>query len=333
MSSSSQENSPPTQRSSSSGTGKPVSEESAIFNTFMLVIRNKFIATTNSPTHEGGFEENKMNRLDEIYRSESYAAEKRQLTKINNNGMTAGIVIGLGSFVFLRSGPRLISRYLLNRSRGTGSNSGGSGNMPGGYQFDINKTTTNHQPPQMIQPPESKKRPGFLFRVVKFSLDVFVSMSLGAWGSVLFTDSKKLMNDLSDIPLVEGRSLVSEELCTDFIDVYKAIPKKTWDIYDNKSVPLDAISNFVKNCLRRQMVEKEILDEKRAFGSFGIVGSEDKHVDIPSPGVPRDLDVEIPFTDMSEDLSEGKNVDDDEDDPFQSSEFEFSSWNNDDEKE
>ncbi len=295
--SSSRENSPPTQRSSS---GKPVSEESAIFNTFMLVIRKKFIAKI--------IREKKMNRRDERHRSKSYAAEQRQIRKKMYNGMTAGIVIGLGSFVFLRTGPRLIARYLLNRSRSSGS----SGNMPGGYQFDINKTTANHHqpPPQMIQPPEPEKRPGFLLRAVRFSLEVFVSMYLGAWGSGLFPDNAKFVNDLSDIPLVEGRSIVSEELCTDLIDVYKAIPKKTWDKYDNKSVPLDAVSNFVKNCLRRQMVEKEILDEKRAFGSFGIDGSsEGKHVEIPSPGVPRDLDVEIPFTDKSEDLSVGKNVD------------------------
>ncbi len=265
-----------------------------------------------------------MMRFDELYLSEAYQAEKNQLTKINNNGMTAGIAMGIGSFVFLRAGPKMLSRYLINKSRK-------SGNMPpgsGGYQFDI-AAKGKSQKQRMMQPPPNVdgRKPSFLFRTLKLGLDIFVSVSLATWGSLIFTDAKKLMDDLSDIPLVQGRSLISEELCDDFIDVYKAIPKKTWDKYDEKSVPLDAITNFVKNCLRRQIVEKEILDQKRAFGSFGIDANE-KYVEIPSPGVPRDLDVEIPFTDKSEELDVEKSVLF-EDDAFQSSEFDFDTWNDD----
>lgn len=310
----SQENSQPSQgQNQQSSSRKGVSEEAAIVNTFMLVIKNKFIADPSSPSHEG---KSKMRRFDEVYLSESYQAEKKQLTKINNHGMTAGIAISVGSFLFFRGGPRMMTRF-LNRNRS-------SGNVPGsgGYQFDINNAASPHQ---MTRPEAGSRKPGFFLRAVKLGLDLFVSVSLGAWGTAFFTDSKKFMKDLSDIPLVEGRSLVSEELCDDFIDVYKAIPKKTWDKYNDKSVPLGAITNFVQNCLRRQMVEKDILDERKAFGSFGM-GSSVKHVDIPSPGVPRDLSVEIPFTDKSEELNTEKSILD-VNDPFEESGFDFNSWN------
>jgi hypothetical protein len=159
-------------------------------------------------------------------------------------------------------------------------------------------------------------------RTLKFSLDLFVSLSLAAYGSAYFTDTNKLMNDLADIPLVEGRSLISDELCDDFIDVYKSIPKRTWDKFDGKSEPLDAIGKFVKNCLRRHALEKKIIEEKRSFGSFGI-DSESKKVEIPYPGVPRDIDVEIPWVDKSEDLINERG-DNDFDDDFDWNGFENS---------
>lgn len=158
-------------------------------------------------------------------------------------------------------------------------------------------------------------------RTLKFGLDVFVSLSLAAYGSAYFTDTNKLMNDLADIPLVEGRSLISDELCDDFIDIYKSIPKRTWDKYDGKSEPLDAIGKFVRNCLRRHALEKKIIEEKRSFGSFGI-DSESKQVEIPYP-VPRDMDVEVPWVDKSEDLKNERD-DNDFDDEFDWNGFENS---------
>ena len=328
---------PPDKKSPTSFPTKPsneVSEEAAIFNTFMLVIRNKFVATPRSPSHEVNDEydkqqqqqqqQRKVNRLDDLYKSSAYQAEKKLLSKINNNGMAKGLGVGLVTFLFLRRGPRLMSRYIMNQQRqqrGGGMN-GTSSTGKSGYHFDINSTSTNNF--QQIM----DEKPSLFMRTIKFGLDVFVSMSIAMYGSIYFTDKHKLMNDLSNIPLVEGRSLISDELCDDFIDVYKAIPKRIWDKYDGKSEPLDAISQFVKNCLRRKIVEKELLEEKKAFGSFGIDGDDDKHVDIPSPGVSNNIDVEIPWIDKSEDLTSERSVDEDDFDGNNSSgsDFDFN-WN------
>jgi len=282
---------------------KPISEENAIFQTFMNVIRNKFLTPAEDGNEDG---KRRMRRLDEIYASSSYATEKNMLTRMNNNGMANGIAVGLISFAFLRAGPRIMNRVLARRYR---NDHGGNGSGDSsGYQFDVNNSTGRSRP--------EIPRPGIFMRTVKFGLDVFLSLSLAAYGSAYFTDRGKLMQDLSKVPLVEGRSLLSDELCTDFIDIYRSIPKKTWDKFNGKSEPLDAIGGFVKNCLRRRVAEKELLAQRRTFG----IASEDEHVEIPHPGVSRDIDVEIEWKDKSDDLTAERIVSKD-DESFVSNDF------------
>ena len=122
---------------------------------------------------------------------------------------------------------------------------------------------------------------------------------MALFASAYFTEKKKLLNDMSQIPLVEGKSLLSDKLCDDFIDVYRGIPKRTWEKYEVSELngegggveALTAIGNFVKNCLKRQAKEKEILEERCAFGMMGMEADaesesrKDQHPAIPSPGV------------------------------------------------
>jgi len=62
-----------------------------------------------------------------------------------------------------------------------------------------------------------------------------VSSSVAADSSAVFTDKAKLMNAMVEVPLVSVRSLIADELCDGFIDVYKGIPKKTWKKYMRES--------------------------------------------------------------------------------------------------
>jgi hypothetical protein len=347
----------------SKGRKREISEEAAILNTFALIVRNKFTATPSSPTHEvdgtGAKNDNdndtgreRMKNLDSLYMSPSYSAEKKMITKISNDGMAKGLAVGLLTFSFLRIGPRVMNRY-LNRSYSRSSSSTGgnstSGGGPGGYQFDIRNTNNMTKLNQNFnsnsnQQQQNIPRPGIFIRSIKFCLDITVSLSLAMYGSAYFMDTKKFFENVSNIPLVEGRSMISDELCDDFIDVYRAIPKKTWDKYsrDNgngnsdsdagdkrASDGLKLISSFVKNCLRRQIVEQEILNQQQAFGTAfnstgddhdGIDNDNDRdmhhnranrqHVEIPPPGVNKDIEVEIPWIDKSEDLKVGREVDD-----------------------
>ena len=61
-----------------------------------------------------------------------------------------------------------------------------------------------------------------------------------------------MQNDLANIPLVKGRSLVSEELCSDFIREYYRLPKQLWSSENDAEIrSLNAIGDFVENCQKR----------------------------------------------------------------------------------
>jgi hypothetical protein len=329
-----------------------VSEEAAIFNTFALIVRNKFVLTPSPPSDSQGQQsksssehkdsaQERINRLDELYSNPEYNAEKRMLQKMNNNGMVYGLACGVLTFGLLRSGPRLMQRYLNRRlmnQRGGGSTS----KTVGGYTFDQSSATTGGIGASGGASKGFSKPGGIVLRTLKLGLDLTVSLFIAAYGSLVFVDRKKLMDDMSKIPLVEGRSLVSDKLCDEFVDVYRRIPKKTWEKYQGKSDALDAIGGFVKNCLRREIVERKILEKRRGFGMhqegeddgtlmMGTNGNEPKrsqrwkrHVSIPSPGVSPDIPVRIEWIDnQSEDVIVGRErslvlgnngVDDDGDD-------------------
>ena len=283
------------------------SEEAVIFNTFAKVIRNKFTATPEAPTeYDGHTTEERIKRLDEVYKGSEYQAEKAMIQEMNNGGMIKGLACGLLTFGFLRRGPSLMQRYLnrnINRNHSPSA---------GGYTFDQHRMAF---PGATGTPP----KPGFFLRVFKLGLDLTVSVSLATYAASIFTDKKKIMKDMSQIPLVQGRSLVSDELCDDFIDVYRGIPKKVWKKYEGNSEPLDAITAFVMNCMKRSIVEGKIKEENRLFGSLEDQEAEE-HVEIPSPGVDPSIPVEIEWGDKSVDMEVGKDIYE-EDDFFDTGNF------------
>jgi hypothetical protein len=307
---------------SNNGNGQPpkkLSDEAIIFNTFALIIRNKFSPTPASPTehdHSAQTTEARIKRLDSLYNGPAYQVEKAKLTKMNNNGMVYGLACGLLTFGILRGGPKFIQRTLMRRHAIQQQQRNTTG-----YTFDHQAAASNDMNMNFKAP-----KPGLLYRTIKLGLDLFVSTSMALYGSAAMTD-------MAEIPLVEGRSLIADELCDDFIDVYRGIPRKTWKKYEGKSEALDAISGFVMNCMRRKVVENEIMEQNR---SFGMADSHDEdggkaasprssgdelHPEIPSPGISRDMHVEIQFGDKSEDLQVGRELESGDADDF--SEFDI----------
>jgi len=246
-------------------------EDVAIFNKFLKVVQQKFTATAvSSSPSDAGDRQRRLERIDEMYKSPAYSSEKKLLTQLNNNGLGKGLAVGVLTFVFLRAGPGTLRRYV-------------SKSATDGYKFD------NLNPSMMAGSQKSNPRPGFLFRSIRFSLDCFVSFSMATYGSMYFLDMKKITEVGSNIPLVEGRSMISDEMCNDFTDIYRSIHQKTWEKYEGKSIPLDTISSFVKNCMKRKVIETQLLEQQRGFG----VADNSEHVEIPSPGVPADTTIEI----------------------------------------
>lgn len=114
-----------------------------------------------------------------------------------------------------------------------------------------------------------------------FSLLFDTTLSLAMTGTIwiMATDKEKLYKTASDIPLIEGRSDISDVLCTGFIAQYDSIRPEFWKEY--KDDGMTAITDFVENCRKRQAFERRL---RRESG----LGPNDP-VAIASGGVPRDF--------------------------------------------
>mmetsp|Transcript_20246 Transcript_20246/g.31637 ORF Transcript_20246/g.31637 Transcript_20246/m.31637 type:complete len:307 (+) Transcript_20246:114-1034(+) len=261
--------------------------ETEIYNRFSAIVKEKFTSLSND-----GSKINQLDDLDELYKRPEFAAEKRILNEMNSVGLSKGILSGLACFAFLRTSPRLISNYLRRRAGSSGADINAGAPNPfqkqasgSGYKFDS------------LQKNQNVERPGLLFRGVRLMLDSFVSLSIGAYASIFFTDTTKMMEKFSTVPLVEGRSLLSEQLCKDFTREFQQYDRAVWnskhpsltavDVSGGKEIDgfRDLIQGFVVNCKRREIYETEIREEQG-------LGADDPVI-IPTPGVPRDISLTL----------------------------------------
>lgn len=255
--------------------------EAQIFDRFSKIAREKVLSSLD--------DEDKVKKIDSLYSGPDFNAEKKMLTEMNNLGLMNGVMAGIACFAFLRWSPGAIARYLTRkRAASFGFTPKGDANNPfnrSGYQFD--------QPPGEQAPLVS---PNFLIRGMRLGLDMFVSMSVGAYASLLLFDKDTMMKQASEIPLVQGRSLLSEELCHDFTVEFQKYSRDTWDANhpaltggvrsDNKRSEFTSlIQGFVANCRRRSIYEQELRAEQ------GL--REDEPVVVPAPGVPKDISVSL----------------------------------------
>jgi len=257
--------------------------EIEVYNRFSRIVKEKFSAIADGSSN--GSE--RMNNLDVLYQNPEFTAEKKILGEMNNIGLSKGILAGLGCFAFLRISPRLISKALRRRA-GVTTTQGGNNPFHQSSKYKLDP------PPNPLggqQNVERLERPGLAFRLMRLSLDTFVSLSIGAYTSLWFVDKDKMMRSFSDIPLVEGRSLLSEELCGDFTREFKKLDTQVWDRkrstinHDEKMNFRNTIQGFVVNCQRRAICEDEMRKER------GM--RDDEPVVIPSPGVSRDISINV----------------------------------------
>jgi hypothetical protein len=257
--------------------------EVEIFDRFSKIAREKVLSALD--------DEDKVKKIDALYSGPEFSAEKKMLANMNNIGLMNGVLAGVACFAFLRWSPGAIARYLTRKRAASAgfTQPRGDANNPfnrTGYQFD--------QPPGEQAPLAS---PNFFIRGMRLGLDMFVSLSVGAWASVLLFDKDKMLREASEIPLVQGRSLLADELCQDFTVEFQKYSRDTWDSNhpalsggnSNNGGKLQAFSSmvegFVANCNRRSIYERELRAEQ------GL--SEDDPVLIPAPGVPKDISVTL----------------------------------------
>mmetsp|Transcript_32104 Transcript_32104/g.78009 ORF Transcript_32104/g.78009 Transcript_32104/m.78009 type:complete len:418 (+) Transcript_32104:18-1271(+) len=255
--------------------------------------------------------------------------EKKVLMQMQGMGLAEGMAAGVATFLLLRRGPIWIGRFILNRRAAGASTRGGGGpansntvsknpfqnasnsannntmNNTGGYQlsnpFAGNTNANYNNFPRSRNP---------IVRGIWFLVDSTLSLMMAANVSMQYTDLKRIRKDLVELPLAEGRSLVSDAFCEELTQelqkiqhenspAYQRLVEKyqkghQWDNLYGGSSPssesgegisplalyMEGVTLFSQNCERRAYRQRELLQEQ---GGAGFTGSfEDNDSDTSS---------------------------------------------------
>jgi hypothetical protein len=215
-------------------------------------------------------------------------AERQLLYQVNNLGLVEGTFGGIVALVGLRRvRASFLRRLVRERDRMSGAAQAQqtqshhhAHNSP--FSTGVNAIPPNIPSSNLDRYIQKRSNPFSLGNLFGWALDCTVAFSLAASISLLFTDRKKVINTLAQLPLVPGTSTVSRELCPSILKEIEALREESATVKDMldrpQSVPLAAFMEFAKNCQLRQSFEKQY---RQANGL-----SDDEPVRIPLPGLP-----------------------------------------------
>eukprot|EP00593_Proboscia_inermis_P007050 CAMPEP_0171312410 /NCGR_PEP_ID=MMETSP0816-20121228/22657_1 /TAXON_ID=420281 /ORGANISM="Proboscia inermis, Strain CCAP1064/1" /LENGTH=278 /DNA_ID=CAMNT_0011797759 /DNA_START=156 /DNA_END=992 /DNA_ORIENTATION=- len=202
----------------------------------------------------------------------SHCAESdllRRALQIERNALAGGIVIGLAAFASIRHGPSFIVR-----------------------SFGTEKNAASLLKSENLSRKDSKY---FLRSFVRLS----VEGAFGAWAATKtyaavsrYGSSNDVYDEIGRIPLISGRSVLSDGLCQEWIVAHKEIQSDFWKTVaseDRREAQLrdprawKAIHSFAENCFKRRAYEK---DHRTKNGM-----KDDDPVNIPSGGVPSTISI------------------------------------------
>lgn len=251
-------------------------------------------------------DDEQVKEIDALYSRPEFDEEKKILTDVNNLGsMNGGVLAGVACFALLRLSPgRRRAAHIGVKLKGDANN---PFNRSSKYQFDA---------PDGGRVPLSSSN--FILRGFRLGLDIVFSTLVGLSASILLVDKDRMIKEASEIPLVQGRSLVSEQLCQDFSLEFQKYSRDSWDENhpalrhggidrSRKSDVTSLLEGFVANCKKRSIYEQKLRVE------WGL--RDDEPVVIPAPGVPKDILVTL------DDLMGDQIVDDDGNDVRSKSDF------------
>jgi len=184
----------------------------------------------------------------------------------------------LGTFVFLRKVPTWYMNRALAKKESIIHG-------PKGHpHYDSSRRQKNIMFPRIKTHKDGSTsfHEGLLIKPLTLAIDAAVSVAMGAAVWFYSIDKKGVFNAVSNVPLVEGRSAVSDTLCQDFIEQKKQIPKRVWKEYNDDAVLM--LKHFVENCQRRTQYERQLRMDR------GL--APETPVEIPPPGIPPDLVIE-----------------------------------------
>lgn len=226
--------------------------------------------------------------------ADQYSAEAALIVENKSKRDTTvrnkSIALGLFSFVTLRSGRGLTS--WVRKSIAKNNSSGKS------YQFDrmLNgKNVESSATAAAAGVVALKQQPSNLRKFFQFSFDATISTSITLLsGTFLFMPRpSSYVEDMSKLPLVEGKSVYAEMVCPPLLKEYRRVLEQyggRWPVMGATStaasdkkvgqgeggtpqltqedVSLNVIRAFVENCSKRSKYERALLEERNALGTI-----------------------------------------------------------------
>ena len=228
-----------------------------------------------------------------------FAAEKKALMDLNAVGLKQGFAAGIGTFILLRFGRRMLANWATRRIQQQQQKPFGS------YKFGDSQVDQAGQAGASGFAQSQQKwtpRPeGLGVKIFRTMIEVALSFNSAILATAYWTDTDAIVAKAADIPLVEGRSMVSNELCDDFIREYHSIPSEFWkELHDKHPTSTSktlflSIERFVRNCKKRRIYESQLTQSQGnltdAFGDYKDIDIKFSRPFIPSPGVPRGVDI------------------------------------------
>lgn len=199
--------------------------------------------------------------------------------EVRNKSLALGILtlFSLRSFPWMR---RKISSYFQIYSKG----------MQSSYKFDLQPPSIPISKMKPLKNDDSSPPKSFFRKSLRFTFDVVFSTSMTLLsGTFLFMPSPaSYIDDMSKLPLVEGKSVYAEMVCPPLMKEYGHVlmeyggrwPVKKIDGADGKDkgenatlggrnttitqedVSLNVIRDFVANCSKRHKYEQALVEER-----------------------------------------------------------------------
>lgn len=220
-----------------------------------------------------------------LYQTESKLIQNAIASE--RNAVIAGVAVGIAAFASFRYGPAFLVKRLGGEKKARA----------------------------LKEAEEASRKDPYGWAKSSFSL--CIETLFGAWAGVRgYTivsremivggsnkDDHSIFQDIAKIPLVEGRSIVAETICEEWMDVaYHQVPKTFWrhvkeeKEYGSSSLSdpraWKAIADFAINCQKRKVYMDTLRDKRNNQEEF-ITDSQNQtdSISIPSPGVPTNIQV------------------------------------------
>jgi hypothetical protein len=113
---------------------------------------------------------------------------------------------------------------------------------------------------------------------MKVITDLLISVSVGTSGALFILEAEKdtMRQDYEEAPLVAGRSVVADQVCSEMIAIANQYPKAN-NFYDDDDPTMKTFAKFVSNCRLRQDYE--------AKARIRQGKSKNEPIIIPHPGL------------------------------------------------